>query len=94
MNSYSAAVNYIGALNQVPIVDLQRVWRTTCSGGEECDLFNLPDGLHPNTRGYDAMSQAFLATLYGIDIFSAEGPVQLEQALALPAGTVFIKPGA
>ena len=94
MDSYSSAVTYIGALNQVPVVDIKRVWRTTCAGGQECDLFNLPDGLHPNTRGYDAMAQAFLAVLYGIDVFSAEGPVQLEQALALPEGSVFIKPGA
>ena len=55
-------------------------------------MYNLPDGIHPNTRGYDAIAQTVLATLYGIDIFAAQGAADLEAALGLAAGTVIVRP--
>ena len=89
---YSRAIRERAALNEVPLADIERAWDTTCQNKEECELFNIPDGVHPNTRGYDVIAQVVLAALYGIDIFAPNGAAQLESALGVPAGTVIVKP--
>lgn len=91
--SYSAAIRELAALNEVPLVDLERTWRTTCAQASACELYNLPEGLHPKALGYDAIAQTVAATLLGIDIFAVDGATNLESALALPAGTIIVKPG-
>ena len=92
-NSYSSEIKQIAASNSLSIVDQQLAWTTTCEGSE-CHLYNLPDGLHPNSTGYTVMAQVAAATLLGIDIFAEEGANELEEALALPEGTVIVKPSS
>lgn len=92
--SYSRVARDVAAINSIPIADLDRAWRTTCEDFGECELFNLPEGLHPNSLGYDVMAQTILATLYGVDVFALDGAVQLETATGLLPGTVIVKPGA
>ncbi len=92
VSSYSDVVKELAGINDLRFVELDRAWRTTCRNKEECELYNLPEGLHPNTMGYDVMSQTILATLLGIDIFAADGAAQLEGALGVPAGSVIVKP--
>jgi lysophospholipase L1-like esterase len=89
---YSRIVRARASLNQVPLVDIERAWDTTCQNKTKCELFNIPDGIHPNTRGYDVIAQTVMAALYGIDLFAAGGAAQLESALGLPAGSVIVKP--
>lgn len=84
----------VAALNGVPLVAVDHAWATTCENKEACELFCLPDGLHPNTKGYDVMAQTVAATLLGIDIFAPDGAQQLEGALGWAAGTVIVKPEA
>lgn len=91
-NSYSQAVREISLYNQIPMVDLERAWRTTCSEQNQCELYNVPEGLHPNTLGYDAIAQTTAASLLQIDIFAENGAHDLEAALGLAAGTVVVKP--
>ena len=91
-DAYTLKVKHIAFINEVDLVDLDRAWRTTCVDLDECQLYNLPDGFHPNTLGYDAMAQTVLATMYGIDIFSAGGAAELEAALGLAAGSVVVRP--
>ena len=93
-NSYSNVVSDLGLLNDLPVVDLRRAWRTTCVNSGECELFNLPEGLHPNTLGYDVIAQTILASLYGIDIFVEGGAAELEGTLGLEPGSVVVKPEA
>jgi lysophospholipase L1-like esterase len=90
--SYGGMLRDLALLNSVPIADVEHAWDTTCENREECELFNLPEGLHPNSKGYDVIAQTILATLYGIDIFSPGGAKELEGALGLPAGSVVVKP--
>lgn len=90
--AYSGAVKRVAALNDLRVIDMQRAWVTTCSSLGQCDLYNLPEGLHPNTKGYDVIAQNSASAIYGIDIFSADGASNLEAALGLPAGTVVVKP--
>lgn len=89
---YTSKIRELAVLNEVQLSDLEKTWRTTCDNLEHCQLYNLPDGLHPNSLGYDAIAQTVLATLYGIDIFSAQGAAELESALGLEAGSVVVKP--
>ncbi len=91
--SYSVAVDHLGFVNDLRVVDLERAWQTTCQNKEECELYNLPEGLHPNIRGYDVMAQTILAGLLGIDIFAVDGATQLEGAIGGAPGTVIVKPG-
>lgn len=90
--AYSSAARDIAAANGILLADIERAWTTTCSSLSECDLYNLPEGLHPNSKGYDVIGQTVAAALLGIDIFSPTGAAELESALGLPAGTVVVKP--
>ena len=89
--SYNEVVKELAGVNDLAVIDLDRAWRSTCQNKEECELYNLPEGLHPNTLGYDVMGQTILAALLGINIFAADGAAQLEQALGATAGTVIVK---
>lgn len=89
---YSQMVRYVAGINNIKIADIERAWDSTCSSIASCHLYNIPDGLHPNTAGYDVIGQTFLATLYGIDIFSLEGASKLEEVLGLEEGAVSVIP--
>jgi lysophospholipase L1-like esterase len=90
--SYSATVRELAALNEVRLADVEALWRATCPELEQCDLYNLPEGLHPNTKGYDALAQMIAAALLGVDLLSPSGPSELESALGLSAGSVVVRP--
>jgi len=90
--AYSSIVRETAALNGTSFVDLERAWKTTCQNKTACELYNLPEGLHPTAVGYDVMAQTVAATLLGIDIFQDGGAADLEGALGLPEGSVLVKP--
>jgi lysophospholipase L1-like esterase len=92
VTSYSLEAKDLAALNDLRIMDLEKSWNTTCQNKEECELYNLPEGLHPNSLGYDVMAQTILAGLLGIDIFAVGGAAELEDALGLAPGSVVVEP--
>jgi lysophospholipase L1-like esterase len=92
--SYSATVREQAAINEVRLADVEALWHATCPNLEQCNLYNLPEGLHPNTKGYDALAQIFAAALLGIDLLSPSGPSELEGALGLSEGSVVVRPPA
>ena len=92
VSSYDAAIRDLAAINEIPIADVARAWKTSCTNPTACELYNVPEGLHPNTVGYDVLAQTVAATLVGVDIFSDGGAHQLESALGLPADSVIVKP--
>lgn len=83
-NAYSIKVRELGIQNDLTIVDLEAYW--------ENSYLNMPEGLHPNIRGYDAFAYLTLATLFGIDLNTESGAADLEAILGLEPGTVFITP--
>ena len=91
-DGYSEEIITLGFINDVAVADVDRAWETTCIDQEECELYNIPDGIHPNTVGYDVMAQTVLSALLGIDIFQQDGAGLLEQALGLETGTVLVQP--
>jgi len=93
IQDYNNEIRDVARKYNIPLADFDLAFETTCSGGiSNCDLLNLPEGLHPNSKGYDVMGQVALATLYNIDIFSPTGATDLEIAAGLAPGTIIVKP--
>lgn len=92
--SYSDIIKDRAAVNELPLIDIEKLWDNNCPSASSCDLYVQPEGLHPSSRGYTAMAQTISARLLDIDIFAPDGPQRLEEALALPAGSVIVIPDA
>ena len=89
---YSSVIRALGALNGVQVIDFEHAFGTTCIDRNACQLYNLPEGLHPDALGYTAMAQTAAATLLGVNLFAEGGAAELEDKLGLPAGSVIVKP--
>lgn len=87
-NAYSNKVRDVTRLNNVKFTDFERLWNTVCPSPERCSLVNKPEGLHPNTRGYDGMAQLVVADLQGVDLFSLVGIQSFSSITGIPAESV------
>lgn len=83
-DAYSQAVRRVGEANDVAVADIFKAWNLICPPGVECSLLNLPEGLHPNTKGYSVIAQVASAAILGTDIFDAVGAQQFLEATGLP----------
>ncbi|MCI5065869.1 SGNH/GDSL hydrolase family protein [bacterium] len=54
--AYSREVRDVAATNEVLFVDLELAFEQQCPSLSSCSLLNRPEGLHPNTSGYDFMA--------------------------------------
>lgn len=90
--AYSAEATKIASLNAIPLADTARAWRSTCPDLSECSLYNRPEGLHPNARGYAAIAQVLLSALLDIDIFVDTKQAELADALGLTPEQIVVKP--
>ncbi|MCB0318160.1 MAG: SGNH/GDSL hydrolase family protein [Bdellovibrionales bacterium] len=90
-NSYNSAIQTLSSANEVPIADVAGAWATTCNNRGECELYNLPEGLHPNESGYDVLSQMVVGAMYGVNLLAEGGAAELEAMLELPEGTIIVK---
>ncbi len=94
VSSYNSQFRVLATVNELRLADVAHAFENTCPVMEGCFLLNLPEGLHPNIKGYDLIGENVIATLYGIDLFAPEGAGYLETILALPAGSVLTRPDA
>jgi lysophospholipase L1-like esterase len=62
---YSGAIRQLGVMNNVPVIDLEQGFLKDCPDLSTCPYYNLPEGLHPNTVGYDAIARMVAAGLQG-----------------------------
>lgn len=92
MAEYSAIIRAIAEANQVPLLDTERMWRSTCGAIPSCRLLNLPEGLHPNEVGYTAIAQLAGATLHGVDPFRRDASGEIASLLGITRGQVVILP--
>jgi len=90
--AYNTIIRDRAYVNDLPVADLERAWFSTCNDINFCDLFNVPEGLHPNSKGYDVIAQTVAASLFGVDIFSLSGAAELESVLGLEEGTIIVVP--
>lgn len=54
---YSEAVRRVAAINEVTLIDLEAGFLRDCPDLSVCPYYNLPEGLHPNSVGYDAITR-------------------------------------
>lgn len=62
---YSATIRRLGAINDIPVIDLEQGFIRDCPDLLTCSYYNLPEGLHPNTVGYDAITKMIATGLQG-----------------------------
>lgn len=91
VDSYNRAYKDLADLNGLNFADMERSFSLACDIDEDCRLLNQPEGLHPNSKGYDAMAEVIVASLYGIDLLTPGGSAQLAQALGRPESSLVIK---
>jgi len=53
---YSETIRQVGAMNDITVIDLEQGFLRDCPDLSTCSYYNLPEGLHPNTVGYDAIT--------------------------------------
>jgi lysophospholipase L1-like esterase len=90
--AYSRIIRELALLNSAVLADIERAWDSTCVNRSQCELFNVPEGLHPNSRGYTVIGQTVTASLFGVNIFAQDGAALLEERLALEPGTIIVRP--
>jgi lysophospholipase L1-like esterase len=64
-NLYSSIIRDLGAINDLTVADIELSFLTACPDLPNCSLLNIPEGLHPNTAGYDAMAGVIRSALNG-----------------------------
>jgi lysophospholipase L1-like esterase len=62
---YSSIIRDLAVVNSVAVADVEQKFRSACPDLEACQLYNLPEGLHPNSSGYDAIAQVVSEALGG-----------------------------
>ncbi len=62
---YSSIVRELGVINSIPYADVEQKFITACPDLDTCSLYNIPEGLHPNTAGYDVISEEMQVALGG-----------------------------
>ncbi len=65
IGNYNAKVFNAADINELRLVDLESLWFERCTDDEVCDLYNMPEGLHPNLLGYQVMAEYIYDTLSG-----------------------------
>ncbi len=60
---YSSAIRNVATSNSLPLADIEQAFFQVCPELTTCSLYNLPEGLHPNTAGYDMMTETIAAAL-------------------------------
>lgn len=61
--AYSESVRQLATLNSLALSDVEQTFFEGCTQLSTCAYYNLPEGLHPNTPGYDAITDAMAAAL-------------------------------
>ena len=60
---YSETIRGLGAMNGILVIDLEQGFLRDCPDLSTCSYYNLPEGLHPNTVGYDAITTMIATAL-------------------------------
>lgn len=72
LQSYSAEIRELTAVNDLLLVDLETAFVQSCPSSFSCPLINAPEGLHPNTDGYDLIARVITEAITGEAITEEE----------------------
>jgi lysophospholipase L1-like esterase len=90
VEEYNLRYRDLASVNRVPLADSDRGFRHVCPQAR-CPLLNLPEGLHPNSRGYDVIGEVLAASFYNINLFTPGGSADLADVLGIPENQLQIK---
>ena len=82
-SAYASVVRDVGAANDAAVYDLEQLWIRRCPRNDECPLLNRPEGLHPNTLGYDFIALGLTATVLDLRLTSPTDADNLAAATGL-----------
>lgn len=91
VDQYNTLLRALSNINEIPLADVSKGYANTCNLGN-CYLFNLPEGLHPNTVGYNVIGEVVSATLLQINLFAPDGAALFAQATGTLPTDVETKP--
>lgn len=94
VTEYNTQYKHLAAINELPIARVFEGYDNICTSLKNCRLLNRPEGLHPNSDGYDVSGEAVIAALLKIDLLAVGGAALYEQALGLQPGTVITLPNS
>lgn len=86
--AYNVALRDVANVSFIRVADVDLAFKRACINPFECELLNLPEGLHPNRQGHNLMAYVIAASLLDIDIFAEGGNSKVEQALGLESGSI------
>lgn len=90
VTAFNLVIQDVAAVNGLTYADLNKGWSLACKGVLSCTLYNLPEGLHPTSKGYKAVAQSIAAGILGIDIVAGSAS-SLASALNISESEVLIK---
>ncbi len=64
-DAYSNQVRTLALTNDIPFIDLEDEWKASCPQADMCSFLNIPEGLHPNSSGYDFIADIFAPVFVG-----------------------------
>jgi hypothetical protein len=62
-NLYSTVVRELASVNDLTVADIEQRFVADCPDMSTCVHYNLPEGLHPNTSGYDVIAEVVKGAL-------------------------------
>lgn len=83
LEAYNTEIRNISAINNLDFVDLDIAFKTSCPVIEVCPFLNLPEGLHPNSEGYDFIARTIAEVVLGEPLSIPEEPEEMESEGAL-----------
>lgn len=92
IDTYNPVLRALAPVNDLQLADVHHAFSNYCGGDRNCRVLNRPEGLHPNSLGYDIIGEAFTAALLKIDLFAPDGPTLLSQALGVPVTAINTPP--
>ena len=79
LQSYSQEVRQLAGVNELTFADLELAFATECPIASECRLLNRPEGLHPNSEGYDFIGRVLSEILLGVSLPTLPSPEEVEE---------------
>jgi lysophospholipase L1-like esterase len=89
-DAYSGVVRDLARVNDVLLVDVAQAFKDACPVLDQCRFLNIPEGLHPNRTGYEALGQLVAGSLLGIDAQEPNSAAQLAAVLGIPLNSVLV----
>ncbi|MGI6523998.1 MAG: SGNH/GDSL hydrolase family protein [Bdellovibrionota bacterium] len=63
--AYNQEIFQLAFINDVRLIDLEWAWSESVCNNDVCELYNMPDGLHPSALGNQLIAEKIYESFYG-----------------------------